>query len=119
MGGLKIVIIIFPSCGSIRSAKPKMKPRGIWGGNASNNALSLGIHLLYQNINIPPNKITGILWFSSDLKVTVVSGIRRVTVTQHAKGRLIPTLPHRLLYILKQTKQYSHSHKRGTMLFIP
>lgn len=81
-------------------------------GNASNNALSLGIHLPYQNINIPPNKITGILWFSSELKVILESGIRGVTVSQHARDSRSPTLPHRLLYILKQTQEYSRSHER-------
>lgn len=81
-------------------------------GNASNNALSLGIHLPYQTINIPPNKITGILWFSSELKVILDSGIRGVTVSQHARDSRSPTLPHRLLHILKQTKEYSRSHER-------
>lgn len=81
-------------------------------GNACNNALSLGIHLLYQNINIPPNKITGILWFSFELKVTLVSDIRRVRVSQHARDRVSFTLLLWLLSILQQSEEYSRSQER-------
>lgn len=79
-------------------------------GNACSNALSLGIHLLYQNINIPPNKITGILWFSFELKVILVKWYWK-SHSESVWDRFIATLPHWLLSILKLSKEYSRSHK--------